>query len=436
MADGVPALYRFDRFDERIGILPVLGDLVHSEELNGEDTIRFACGTVPAKGERLLWHDDADGCWREHVVVRTDEPLEGPCEVYAESSLCELLDDYVEEVHISEANSQDAATKLLGAAGSRWEVDKTNWAGVSGSIFYHMNLLAALRRLAEKWGVDMTAIVEVSGGKVTRRLLHFGYKTGTWRGARFTYGKSMVGCKRTVLEDEVYTALYGYGAGLPILDASGNPTGGYRRKLTFGSVNNGVNWVGDEDARLLWGRWNKDHTAKVHSFGQVDFPECDDATSLLWFTKFALAKMNTPRVSYELNVALVEGAAAVLLGDKVAVIDASRDPEWRLTARVLKRVRVFSDGIETRLTLGTVKPASYSATSLLKLKVASVEDAAGAAQDTATATTASVTTLTTKVTDLETAAGTSETGEVPTLATQTYVNDAIAALDDLNETEF
>ena len=98
MAGSVPTVFWFDRFDERIGILPVIGELVHTEELNGEDTLEFECREVPAKGDRLLWQDD--GTWREHVVVRTDEPLEGLCSVYAESSLCELLDDFIEEQHL------------------------------------------------------------------------------------------------------------------------------------------------------------------------------------------------------------------------------------------------------------------------------------------------------------------------------------------------
>lgn len=106
MAGAVPTLWWFDRFDDRIGILPVVGELVHTEELlelghsarglnarafslktcqrarflyarSGEDTIEFRCSEVPAKGDRLLW--------REYVVVRTDEPLEGLCSVYAQA---------------------------------------------------------------------------------------------------------------------------------------------------------------------------------------------------------------------------------------------------------------------------------------------------------------------------------------------------------------
>ena len=52
MAGAVPQLWWFDRFDERIGILPVVGELVHTEEFNGEDTLEFECREVPAKGDK------------------------------------------------------------------------------------------------------------------------------------------------------------------------------------------------------------------------------------------------------------------------------------------------------------------------------------------------------------------------------------------------
>lgn len=68
MAGSVPTLYWFDRWDERIGLLRVVGELVHTEELNDEDTLEFCSYDVPSKGDRLLWLDN--GTWREHVVPR------------------------------------------------------------------------------------------------------------------------------------------------------------------------------------------------------------------------------------------------------------------------------------------------------------------------------------------------------------------------------
>ena len=114
----VPTLYLFDRFDGRLGILPAVGAVTHTEELGGEDTVEFDCALAPEKGERLLWRDPTDGVWREHVVVRTDEPLGGPAHVYAESSLCELLGDFVEEIQLVSKTAAQALSSVLGV--TRW----------------------------------------------------------------------------------------------------------------------------------------------------------------------------------------------------------------------------------------------------------------------------------------------------------------------------
>lgn len=369
MAGSVPTLYWFDRWDERIGLLRVVGELIHTEELNGEDTLEFQSYEVPAKGDRLLWLDGTT--WREHVVVRTDEPLAGLCSVYAESSLCELLDDFIEEAQLVSRTARQALTAVL--APTRWAIAYCASLGTAGALIYHQNALWALRRVAEVWGGEVTPIITVANGRVSSRSIRLDDERGDWRGLRFTYGKNMAGCTRTVLEQDVYTALYGFGAGLPLTDEDGRYTGGYRKKLTFGEVNGGVNWVGDEQARLVWGRWNADRTAKVHSFGQVVFSDCDDPVKLLALTRKALVDAVQPKVSYEVDVAALDGDEADL-GDTVAVIDSSRTPEWRLMARVVKRVRTFGDAVVCRVTIGTVQPVDYSVTSSLAADVAALQD--------------------------------------------------------------
>ncbi|EHF02172.1 hypothetical protein HMPREF1008_00878 [Olsenella sp. oral taxon 809 str. F0356] len=420
MAGAVPELFWFDRWDERIGILTPTGEVTHTEELGGEDTIEFDSWDVPGKGDWLVWYDDSDDCWREHVVVRTDEPLEGMCHVYCESSLCELLDDFVEDTVLTNATASAALAAIL--APTRWTAGTVADLGNAGCWFYHTNALAALRRIADVWKGEVATTIAVTDGRVSSRQIFPLSQVGAWHGARFTYGKNLAGCKRTVLEDEVFTALYGFGAGLPITDDQGRWTGGYRRKLTFGDVNRGVNWVGDDDARLVWGRWNAERTEKVHSFGQVTFSDCDDQNELLALTQAALVDACQPKVSYEVDVALLDGGVPVGLGDTVAVIDSSRDPEWRLTARVLKRVRVFSDAVTTHVILGTIQKASYAITSALSERVTAVEDVAATTSE--------------SVASISSAVTVDAGGSVETIATQTYVDDAIANLDDLSGTEF
>ena len=369
MAAPIPTLFWFDRFDDRIGTLKVAGELVHTEELNGEDTLEFRCREVPAKGDRLLWRDGE--IWREHVVVRTEEPLEGLCSVYAESSLCELLDDFIEEEHLTARTASQAMGFALRP--TRWTLAHCDVTGTAGCVLYHVNALWALRRVADVWGGEVTPVIEVANGRVASRSIRFEARRGAWRGLRLTYGKNMAGCTRTVLEQDVYTALYGFGMGLPLTDEDGRYKGGYRRKLTFGEVNGGVNWVGDEDARLVWGRWNADRTAKVHSFGQVSFPECTDPATLLALTRRALAEATQPKVSYEVDAVAI-GANDAELGDEVAVVDTSRSPEWRLRARVVRRVRTFGDAVSCRVTIGTAQAADYAQASELSAQVAQLQD--------------------------------------------------------------
>ena len=369
MAGCVPILYHFDRWDERIGILRVVGELVHTEELNGEDTLEFCSYDVPAKGDRLLWLDGST--WREHVVVRTEEPLSGLCSIYAESSLCEMLDDFIEEAQLVSRTAAQALAAIL--APTRWTVAYCANLGTAGALIYHQNALWGLRRVAEVWGGEVTPVITVSGGRVASRAIRMDEERGSWRGLRFTYGKNMAGCTRTVLEQDVYTALYGFGAGLPFTDEDGNYKAGYRRKLTFGDINGGVNWVGDDNAKAIWGRWNANRTAKVHSFGQVTFSDCTDQARLLALTQRALLDAKQPKVSYEIDVAALDGDDAEL-GDTVAVIDTSRDPEWRLTARIVKRVRTFGDSVVCRVTVGTAQKADYEQVSVLSASVAALQD--------------------------------------------------------------
>ena len=378
---GAPTLYLFDRFDERLGILPALGAVTHTEELGGEDTIEFDCLAAPEKGDRLLWRDPDDGRWREHVVVRTDEPLGGPAHVYAEWGLSELLRDFVEEAQLVSRTAEQALAAVL--ANTRFEL---GFVGVGdakrGALLYHMNALAALRRVEEVWGGELEPSIFVEGGRVSRRVVSLPARRGAWRGLRFTYGKNMAGCTRTVMEDEVFTALYGFGKGLPVLDESGAATGGFTRRLTFGEVNGGVNWVGDDAAREVWGRWDAGRAEKVHAFGAVTFADCEDAAELLALTRAALADAAAPKVSYEVDAALLAGAAMPALGDDVAVIDTSRAPAWHLTARVVARRRELAGaGSRCSVTLGRVQRSAARAVAEVTAAVVTVAETASVTND-------------------------------------------------------
>lgn len=378
---AVPPLYLFDRWDERVGVLATLGSVTHAEELGGEDTLELACAKAPGKGDRIVWRDPESGAWREHEVVRTDEAEGGLCRVYAESSLCELLRDYVEEEQLVSRTAAQAMAAVL--SHTRWSPGEVGVGDARrGALLYHTNALAALRRVESVWGGELECSCEVADGRVARRAVALLPRRGGWRGARFSYGVNLAGCTRTVLEDEVFTALYGWGKGLPIEDEQGNATGGYTRRISFESVNGSVKWVGDDEARLRWGRWDAARGERAHAFGDVVFPDCEDPDELLALTRAELARRCHPRVSYECDVAMLDGGVPVGLGDDVAVVDRSRSPEWRLTARCVRRVRTFGSGrARVHVTLGSVERATWEASAEIVRRVSAVEETAAKASD-------------------------------------------------------
>ena len=94
---------------------------------------------------------------------------------------------------------------------------------------------------------------------------------------------------------------------------------------------------------------------------------------LLALTRRALLDAVQPKVSYEIDAAALKGGECGL-GDEMAVIDSSRSPEWRLKARVVKRVRTFGDAVVCRVTIGMVQQVDYVVTSSLAADVAALQD--------------------------------------------------------------
>ena len=346
-------IWRCDRFGERVGILRPAGPVTHTEELCGDDVLTLNVEEAPGKYDRLLWMDPVDGVWREHVVTRVDESLRGGARVRAESSLCDLRCAFIEERRVSEKYAKEALPIILDGTGWGFSCDVGGRYTLS---MYHVTGLAALRDLEETWSVECRAEIAVSGGRVASRTVAVSKALGRDRGLRLAYARDVTGLTRTIGAGEVYTALYGYGAGVPVTDDAGNPTGFYKRKLTFGSVNDGKNWVGDEAAREKWGLLAADGVTRLHRFGSADFPKVEVAMVLLGETRRELKRLCEPRVLYTVTAAaLGEKARSAGLGDTVRVVDTSDGRDWRVSARVVRRERVFGDEMEVSLGIGNAK---------------------------------------------------------------------------------
>lgn len=356
-------LFWLDRDGERLGILHPLGPVTHREALRSDDTLAFWCRETPGKYDRVLWRDPVDGRWHEHVVVKV-EGLAGDAgsKVLARTSLCDLNAVFVEEERLVNLKPYKAVKKCLGRLYPElWDLDMDEDYGGIDAVMYHLGGYDAMRLAENAGSVDFAAAIAVNGlGEIKRSIRMPKPDLGEDRGLRLTYAENLNWCRRTVLEADVYTRLYGYGAGMPVFDATGNFTGGYYRRLTMeeaiidgGRKRYGLKYREDDAARKIWGL--KMGAEKVHREGCIVFPDETLPLGIYNKTELALRKLKEPRVVYEADASGLAGGCEAGLGDRVAVVDTSHKSAWRLRARVTGRERVFGEGaMRATLTIGNV----------------------------------------------------------------------------------
>lgn len=333
-------LWVTDRWEVFKGPIKTLFECIDTREVNGENSLSITCLAVLEKGDRIVWQDKK-GRWRENIVDGVTEERASAGIVYTyycpSSAQVELSGDYLEDKRPLDTTAGVAMSSALSA--SRWTVGTVDNLGQNGTNFYHTNAWAAIHDVADTWGGELEFEIAVSGSKVTARRVHLRERVGTDTGKRFTYTKDLVSVTREVDEGNVCTALYGYGKAPENTDEEGNLTGGYERKLTFGDVNGGQNWVGDADALARWGRPDG-NGGKAHVFGDVEFEDCEDQSELLALTKEELKSQCTPTVSYEVDAISLaragEGFEGADEGDTVTIIDKVYDPPLRVQARITK----------------------------------------------------------------------------------------------------
>lgn len=368
-----PPLLWFDLDDERNGILHPIGQVSHLEELRGDDTLTLTCEETPEKYDRILWWDADDEIWREHVVRETRSRVDGTCDVVADSTLSELKCDFMEACRFEAVPYYEVLKWFIPY--TRFSAGSYATGGVNSSTGWYTRMSAykVLRKLEEQYNVEfyVELTVDEDAQCVTDRVLSFKPELGAWRGKRLTRGKNLPEGCRHLKSDEVITAMYGFGSSFGAYDEEGNATGGFTRRLTFGSVNGGVNYVADERARELYGRKRADGT-RQHNFGYVIFDSIETEEVLYSKTHAALQERNFPQIEYVLEGDIDCTGEYVRLGDTVLICDEVEGKPYRCGMRVTRRERTFGDFGQTRVRLGQITAGTRSAYATYQKKCADV----------------------------------------------------------------
>ena len=328
---------RFSRFGANLGRLTYTA-ATHEDATDGTDELKIKCKQDLSKGERLVWID-RQGVVHEHIVDEIERLHDDSGKPYTSvtciNSINETWDDYIEDKRPSGSVAVALASIL---AGTRWEVGVCDQPGSASHTFYHIKVREGLSDLLKTWGGELETVIETDGVQVTHRYVRVVATRGNQQSPkRFTWTKDLISIKRKTGSANPKTRVYGYGKGV---ETDG---GGYGRRLTFGDINGGKDYVEDAAATEVWG--HPDGNGGIAPAVDVYVNEqCEDAAQLLAETNDYLERAKTPTVSYEANVidlfAFGRDWEGVAVGDCVAIIDKGfSDAGIRLKGRVSKLSR-------------------------------------------------------------------------------------------------
>lgn len=342
---------RFNRWGDNLGRLTVSA-ATHTDALDGTDELNITCAEDLVKGDRVVWID-LQGVCHEHIVDTIDRVHDddGAPETQAVciNSVNETWDDWLDDKRPSGSVSV-ALTSIL--ADTRWEVGTCDQGGTASRTFYHESVREGLAGIIETWGGELETLIVHDGASIVSRRVGVRAKRGNQNSAkRFTWTKDLVSVKRSVASDNPKTRVYGYGKGV---ETEG---GGYGRRLTFGDINGGKDYVEDADATAVWGHPDGEGGILPAVASYVN-EQCEDAAQLLQETQDYLEQVKEPKVTYTASVidlyAFGRSWEGVGVGDDVAIIDKGFSAEGvRLHGRVSQIERDLLTGDAT-VTFGTL----------------------------------------------------------------------------------
>ena len=341
---------RFSRFGVNLGRLTYTA-ATHEEATDGTDELKITCDEDLTKGERLVWLD-RQGVVHEHIVdeiERLHDAGKPYTSVTCINSINETWDDYIEDKRPSGSAAVALASIL---AGTRWEVGNCDQPGGASHTFYHISVREGLSDLLKTWGGELETVIETDGVQVTHRYVRVVAARGNQQSPkRFTWTKDLISIKRKTGSANPKTRVYGYGKGVE------TDSGGYGRRLTFGDINGGKDYVEDTSATEVWG--HPDGSGGIAPAVDVYINEqCEDSAQLLAETRDYLETVKAPTVSYEASVldlfAFGRDWEGVAVGDCVAIIDKGfSDAGIRLKGRVSKLSRDLVTG-DASVTFGNL----------------------------------------------------------------------------------
>lgn len=275
------------------------------EEMTVNATFPFVDGKVIERGQRLAFRDPATDTIEVFEVrsVSTIEP-DHYQQISAEHiAISELQDEHINKVEITEKTATQALATAL--TGTLWSVGTSTASGSQSANISRGSVWQAVTTIKNNWNVYITPRVVITNGAITGRYLDISPAQGTWRGVRLSISKNMLDANVTYNDEDVLTALYGYGGTidkprsggddqpeeLTFADVVWTATGGHPAKPARQT------YLEDPSKTAIYGRNGRAR------FGYYQNSNIKDASVLLQKTWEALQRTYEPRISITGTVA-------------------------------------------------------------------------------------------------------------------------------------
>lgn len=213
-------------------------------------------------------------------------------------ALAELSDEHINTTEITDKTAAQALTTAL--TGTLWSVGNNTASGTQSADLSRGSVWDAVNTIQNNWNVYITPRVVISSaGVITGRYLDIAPAQGVWRGLRLSVRKNMTDPAVTINDEEVLTALYGYGGNVDVPQASGDDQ---TEELTFKDVV----WTATSDhpakpANQTYLEWPEKTALYGRNgrprFGYYQNGNIKDANILLQKTWEALKKTADPKIS-------------------------------------------------------------------------------------------------------------------------------------------
>lgn len=334
-------------------------------KLNGEHCLTISTRATLVQGQRILTQDGT-GKWYEWVVTTADD--EHTWGTYE----CDWsLQNDLQVTQVSRILTDKTAREAISAALSgtqRWGVGTVNVAGKGSASMYQTDGWSALSTAVETWGGEVDAEITVNRTNVVSRsvslLSHLGQSDAV---RRFDYGHDLRGIRRVV---ERYPRACRI---VPLGKGEETEEGGYGRKITIESVNDGIEYLQNDDVvellRLPDGSGGWEYPTIY-----VENPDIEEPQALLEWGQSVLGYYTMPMVTYEADVMQLAMVGMdvrnISLGDVVQCVDRGfRGEGLRIEGRV---VELDVDGIDPSGTVVTIGHIRRSIASELASRVSSI----------------------------------------------------------------